>query len=99
MRKAEECQRSIDQILDSMIREHRANAFDGEVEGLLSVVLRLHAENSISMDTAKAIISVSLLSIIISLIMIHLSLLISNILFSGFVECCWGRNPYNRCSF
>ncbi|XP_078175607.1 desmethyl-deoxy-podophyllotoxin synthase-like isoform X2 [Carex rostrata] len=60
VRRVEECHQSINQLLENMIQEHQGSAVNGEAESLLSVVLRLHAENSISMDTAKAIIFVCL---------------------------------------
>lgn len=67
-RKAEECHRSFDHLFDDLIREHREREADGEVEDLLRVLLKLHDEesenNSLSTDIIKAVILVSLLSII-----------------------------------
>lgn len=67
VRKTKECHRSIDQLLDNMIREHRASgALDGGADDLLSVLLRLqdkHSKKPISMDTVKAIIFVCRFSI------------------------------------
>lgn len=66
-RQAVKCHRSFDQLLDSIIREHREEA-DGEVEDLLTVLLKLHDQdsenNSLSTDIIKAVILVSLLRII-----------------------------------
>jgi cytochrome P450 len=68
VRKTKECHRSIDLLLDSLIQEHRANlGADATADDFLSVLLRLHDErskNAINMDTVKAIIFVSIFSII-----------------------------------
>ncbi|KAJ4791148.1 cytochrome P450 family 71 polypeptide [Rhynchospora pubera] len=57
VRKAEECHRSFDRLLDNLIRDHKEKGVDGEVEDLLAVLLRLHDEDqALSMDTVKAIV-------------------------------------------
>ncbi|KAJ3697500.1 hypothetical protein LUZ61_001205 [Rhynchospora tenuis] len=57
VRKAEECHRSFDRLLDNLIRDHKERGVDGETEGLLAVLLRLHDENQeLSIDTVKAIV-------------------------------------------
>ncbi|KAJ1695474.1 hypothetical protein LUZ63_012172 [Rhynchospora breviuscula] len=59
-RKAKECHWTLDQLLDSIIQEHRARESDGEVEDLLRVLLKLHDEtsenNSLTPDIIKAVI-------------------------------------------
>ncbi|KAJ3688208.1 hypothetical protein LUZ61_017372 [Rhynchospora tenuis] len=58
-RKAEKCHWTLDQLLDSIIQEHRARESDGEVDYLLRVLLKLHDENSennsLSPDIIKAV--------------------------------------------
>jgi alpha-guaiene 2-oxidase len=68
MREALECHRSFDKLIDSIIKEHREKGADGEVEDLLRVLLKLQDQdsenNALSPDTIKAVILVSLLSLI-----------------------------------
>lgn len=68
VRKIKECHQSFDRLLDSIIREHREREtanINGEVEDLLTVLLRLHDEaasgnGSFSIDSVKAVIVVSI---------------------------------------
>ncbi|KAJ4772790.1 cytochrome P450 family 71 polypeptide [Rhynchospora pubera] len=58
--KAKECHWTLDQLLDSIIQEHRTRESDGEVEDLLRVLLKLYDENSennlLTPDIIKAVI-------------------------------------------
>ncbi|KAJ4768151.1 cytochrome P450 family 71 polypeptide [Rhynchospora pubera] len=59
VRKAEKCHTAIDQLLENLIQDRRASEDDKEADDLLSLLLRHldeHPNNSISMDTAKAIL-------------------------------------------
>lgn len=67
--KSKECRRVYYSLMDSIIREHREKEADGEEDDFLRVLLRLHDEdsenNSLSIETIKAVVLVKALITII----------------------------------